>query len=180
MKKSIFPVVLTASLLAAATSFAAFTSTGNAEVSFTATGPAGLRIVGTTNKLSVKDDGAQIAVTVPLKDIDTKIDLRNKHMRDKYLEVDKYPDAVLSVQRSALAIPTGEKTSGSAQGTMTIHGQTKPVTFNYKADKQGGKIAVDGAVRLNINDYNITAPSFMGATVKPDVDVAAKFAVVGN
>ena len=37
--------------------------------------------------------------------LDTGIDLRNKHMREKYLEVQKYPNAVLTVDRSTLHFP---------------------------------------------------------------------------
>ena len=39
---------------------------GDATVSFTATGPAGLKIVGTTGELSVVDDGQTVTVTVPV------------------------------------------------------------------------------------------------------------------
>jgi polyisoprenoid-binding protein YceI len=180
MKKTLIPAVLSFAFLASATALAAFSHTGAAEVSFTAAGPAGLRIVGTTKQLTVKDDGSQVVVTVPLKDLDTKIDLRNKHMREKYLEVAKYPDAVLSVPRASLKLPEGGDVSATAGGTMTLHGQSKPVTFTYKATKQANKLAVTGTVRLNIKEFGISEPSFMGATVKPDVDVAASFAVEGN
>ena len=153
---------------------------GDATVSFTATGPAGLKIVGTTGELSVVDDGQTVTVTVPLRALDTKMELRNKHMREKYLEVQKYPNAVLVVPRAELRMPQGDAVSAEAGGTMKIHGREKPVRFRYTAKKAGTNMAVSGTVHLNIKDFGIEEPSFMGASVKPDVDVSAGFAVSEN
>jgi YceI-like domain len=147
------------------------------EVSFTALGPGGLKIVGTTKELSVKDDGSSVTIVVPLNNLDTGIGLRNKHMREKYLEVDKYPNAELSVSRATLKFADG---SGSAPGTMKIHGQSKPVTFNYTAKKSGSSFSVDGSVHLNMKEFGIEVPSYLGVTVKPEVDVTTKFTAIDN
>src|SRR6266550_946855 len=56
------------------------------EVSFTAVGPAGLKIVGSGNDLKVNDDGSTVKVTVPLRGMKTGISLRDQHMHEKYLE----------------------------------------------------------------------------------------------
>jgi polyisoprenoid-binding protein YceI len=90
------------------------------QVQFTATGPGGLTIVGTTKDVNVKDDGTSVTVVVPLANVDTGIALRNKHMKEKYLEVDKFPTAELTVSRSALKLQEG---SGSASGSMKIQPQ---------------------------------------------------------
>jgi polyisoprenoid-binding protein YceI len=150
---------------------------GDATVSFTATGPGGLKIVGTTGDLVVADDGQTVSITVPLRSLDTKIELRNKHMREKYLEVDKYPTAVLVVPRSELRMPQNGDVSAEAGGTMKIHGNERPVRFKYTAKRAGAQMSVSGNVRLNIKDFGIEEPSFMGASVKPVVDVAAGFSV---
>jgi hypothetical protein len=36
---------------------------------------------------------------------------------------------------------------------------------------------VRGTVHINMSDYGIASPSFMGVTVKPDVDVTVAFVV---
>jgi predicted outer membrane repeat protein len=145
------------------------------EVSFTAVGPGGLKIVGNTSQINVKEDGANVVVSVPLSNVDTGISLRNKHMKEKYLEVDKYPNAELTVARASV-----KEGSGTAQGTLKIHGQTKPVSFSYNASKNGSAFAVTGSMRVNIKDYGIDVPSYLGVTVKPDVDVAVKFNATDN
>lgn len=153
---------------------------GDALVTFNASGPAGLSIVGTTSELQVTETDQEIVITVPLKNLDTKIDLRNKHMREKYLEVAKYPNAELRVPRSAITMPKGAPTSGKANGTMTIHGQSKPTSFSYTAKPEGSRIAVNGAVHVNYKDFGIQQPGYAGVTVKPDIDVTVNFGVQDN
>jgi polyisoprenoid-binding protein YceI len=148
---------------------------GKASVSFTAKGPAGMNIIGTTSDLQVKDDGKNVIVNVALKDLTTGIAMRDKHLREKYLEVGKYPDAVLTVERGALKVPAGSEVSGEAKGVMKLHGKSKTASFSYKAKKSGSSYIVTGSVHVNIVDYGITIPSFLGVTVKPDVDVSVSF-----
>jgi len=145
--------------------------TGDAQVQFTASGPAGMSIVGTTNELQVNETDNEVVIVVPLKSLDTKIDLRNKHMREKYLEVDKYPNAELHVEKSAI-----QRTGAPSQATgqLTIHGKTKATPFNYTA-KQDGNVA--GTLHVNIKDFGITQPGYAGVTVKPDIDVNVTFRV---
>src|SRR4051812_42213663 len=69
----------------------------NAEVLFQATGPAGLKIEGKTTDLSVGSAGKSVRIRVALAGLDTGIALRNKHLKEKYLELEKYPEAVLEV-----------------------------------------------------------------------------------
>ncbi len=148
------------------------------QVTFTAVGPAGLKIEGKSNELSVSEDGTNVTIAVPLGNLKTGIDLRDKHMREKYLEVAKYPNAELSVPRASLKVPASGSASGAAQGTMKIHGKTKSVTFNYTASRSGAKFDVAGDVHVNINDYGIEVPSYLGVTVKPDVAITVKFSAV--
>ena len=136
----------------------------------------GMKIDGSTNELNVTDDGTNVKIIVPLAKLDTKISLRNDHMRNKYLEVGTYPNAELTVARGSLKFPAvGASSQGDATGTMKIHGKEKQVTFHYAAGNSGGKITVKGSVHLNINDYGIVIPSYAGVTMKPDLDVEVSF-----
>jgi polyisoprenoid-binding protein YceI len=98
-------------------------------------------------------------------------------MREKYLQVGQFPTAELEVARSALNLPAdGSNASGKAQGTIKIHGKSKPVTFQWSAKRAGTSYDVSGGVQINIKEFGIEVPSYMGVTVKPDVDVQVKFA----
>lgn len=150
--------------------------TGTPSVAFHATGPVGFKLVGTTSDLDVDDRGAQIVIKVPLQNLKTGIALRDRHMRDKYLEVSTYPNAELTVDRGTLHFPTGnDPVSGDATGVMAIHGKTKSTTFHYSIGRSGNTLHVVGTARLDIRDYGISIPSYLGVTVKPDIDVEVRF-----
>jgi hypothetical protein len=148
------------------------------EVSFTLIGPAGMKIVGTGNDMRVNDDGQAVKVTVPLAGMKTGISIRDKHMHEKYLQTPNYPTAELQVPRSGLKIlGGGGNVNQETTGTLVLHGKSKPVTFRYKGSREGSKLKVQGTMHLNMNDFGIEVPSYLGVTVKPDVDVVAQFDV---
>lgn len=164
-----------AALMLAIPADAAVGHAREAAVSFFATGPAGLKIEGKTSELAVSEQGGKIHFVVPLSGIDTGISLRNKHMREKYLEVAKYPNAELVVDRSALKVPAdGAESNGTVPGTMTIHGQSRPVSVSYKSKRAGVAHQIEGSVHLNVKEFGIEIPSYMGVTVKPDIDVTVR------
>ncbi len=149
---------------------------GEPSVSFTTAGPGGLKINGTTTALTVVDDAQAVVVTVALGNLTTGIGLRDKHMREKYLQTPTYPNASLRVARGDLKFPAaGAQAEGDAPGTMTIHGQNHSVTVHYTIKRDGAAYGVSGAVRVNMKDYGIEVPTYLGVTVKPDVDIAVRF-----
>jgi hypothetical protein len=148
------------------------------DVSFTLIGPAGMKIVGTGNELRVTDDGQGVKVSVPLASMKTGISVRDKHMHEKYLQTPSYPSAELQVPRTALKIPAaGGNVAQDAAGTLTLHGKTKPTNFHYTSSREGSKLKVRGTMHINMNDFGIEVPVYLGITVKPDVDVVAQFDV---
>lgn len=147
-----------------------------ARVAFTASGPAGMKIVGNTTELATGGSPDTVTITVTLTHLTTGIDLRDKHMREKYLEAQTYPTAVLTVPRASIAFPAAAATqSADAQGTLTLHGQSRPTAFHYTAANLGTSYRVDGTMRVNMHDFGITVPTYLGVTVKPDVDIEVHF-----
>jgi polyisoprenoid-binding protein YceI len=151
-------------------------------VAFEASGPAGMKINGTTSDLSVSEDaGGNVVVSVPLSNLTTGIGLRDQHMREKYLEVPKYPAATLAIARAALKWPAaGQKIDGDAPGTLTLHGQTRPVSVHYDVKAEGAWFSTHGKFRINMNEFGISVPSYLGVTVKPDIEVNASFRAAGS
>jgi polyisoprenoid-binding protein YceI len=165
-------------VVAAGAAEAALSSPTNANVVFDAAGPAGMKIEGSTADLNVVEDGGNVIITVPLANLSTGISLRDHHMKEKYLEVPKFPSAVLTIPRASLKLPNpGERVEADTQGTILLHGQSRPITVHYDAKDDGGTLATHGTLHLNMNDFGITVPVYLGVTVKPDVDVTATFRV---
>jgi polyisoprenoid-binding protein YceI len=157
---------------------AALSSVKDPRVVFDAAGPAGMKIEGVTSELSVADDGENVVITVPLANLSTGIGLRDHHMKEKYLEVPKYPAAKLTIARNALKFPhDGERAVAEVPATIQLHGQTRPVSVHYEAKAGGATFDAKGSFRVNMNDFGITVPVYLGVTVKPDVDVSASFQV---
>jgi polyisoprenoid-binding protein YceI len=163
--------VATFSLVAAAK----LSKTGSSTTTFKVAGPAGLNINGTTADMNIADDGTTVTITVPLNNVDTGIGLRNDHTK-KALDTATYPNATLTVARAALNFPAaGADSSGDAKGSLSLHGKSKDVTFHYAAKNAGGTISVNGSTHINMNDFGITPPSYLGVSVKPDVDIVTAF-----
>lgn len=167
-------LLLLATLPAAAG--AALKARAPAQVSFIAVGPAGLRIEGKSSDLQVTDRPDALVVTVPLSKLETGISLRDSHMHEKYLESQKYPNAQLAVSRSAVKFPApGQTTEGTVPGTLALHGQSKTVPVHYKATRNGNAYEVKGDLKVDFREFGIQIPSYLGATVKPPVDVNVAF-----
>lgn len=154
------------------TASAAWVAQGTKNASFRAVGPGGLAIVGNSSDVSVKDLGQNLAIVVGLQGLKSGIDMRDSHMKETYLETTKYPNAQLLVSKSKLSTPNA---GADVDGTLTLHGVTKPVRFHYIATGTGKQAHIEGTLSVNMKEFGIQVPNYLGVTVKPDVQVSAKF-----
>jgi polyisoprenoid-binding protein YceI len=141
----------------------------DAEVLFVAHGSLGMRIEGKTADLSVSRSGDALEFVVRLETLQTGIDVRDRHMRDEVFEVQRFPLARLRVLHPP---PPAATTSGTALGELTVHGQTRPVNVAFKLKPRSG-YDVTASFRMDLRDYGMTAPTYLGISVKPQIDVSA-------
>jgi polyisoprenoid-binding protein YceI len=162
-------------LLVASVASAAPLAVKGASVSFAAKANVGMIIEGSTSAITVDEDAKNVTLVVPLANVSTGVDLRDKHMKDNYLEVAKFPEAKLVIERACLALPEAGEKSGECAAAFTLHGQTKGVTVKYKASVTGKATDVDASFTVNFVDHGVEEPKYMGIKVKPTVDVKAHF-----
>jgi polyisoprenoid-binding protein YceI len=163
--------LMTVALVAAAK----LESIGNPDVQFRAVGPAGLKIDGRSSLLSASEKDGKLTVVAPLTNLKTGISLRDRHLRH-YLGTEKYPNATLTVERSKLKMPADKQTvQSSAVGRFSMHGVTKPVTVRYRAKRTGSDYHVQGLTEVDIRDFGIEVPCYLGVCVHPDVKIKVKF-----
>ena len=118
------------------------------------------------------------SLAVDLRTLDTGIGLRNDHLREKYLEVDKgagYDRAVLSdIDLKGLNgdAPEGK---GSFTGLLMLHGVKKTVTGPVEVRKGDTGLRVRASFPLNLTDYNIAEPRYLGVGVRNTVQVTVTF-----
>jgi len=118
------------------------------------------------------------SLAVDLRTLDTGIDLRNDHLREKYLEVDKgagYDKAVLSDIDLKGLNPDAPEGKGSFTGSLTLHGVKKTVTGPVEVKKTGSGLRVKASFPVNLPDYNIPEPRYLGVGVKNTVQVEVTF-----
>ena len=101
---------------------------------------------------------AAIEVTVKTASIDSNWAERDKHLRgEDFLEVEKFPTAVFKSTSYA-----GDASGGKMEGTLSLHGVTKPITLDIKFigegdDPWGGyRAGFAASTTLNRGDYGIS------------------------
>lgn len=153
-----------------------------------ATGSSEFVAVGKPSALKIKGQGAGLAGDLKLEgksvsgtftfDMDkfvTGIDLRDHHMKEKYLEVPKYPKATFSLE--TLALPSNPGTDGFKKdgvpftGKLTLHGVTLPVSGTIDIATASGVTQGDGQFEIKISDFKIDVPKYLGITVADSVQV---------
>lgn len=127
---------------------------------------------GPKASLEIIDNKLNGTFEIDLASLDTGMALRNTHMKEKYLQIDKYPKAILTLKDQTLpeawSFEKPELKSQKAKGILEIHGQKKPIEVSYNINK-GKKI--DAEFEMKISDFSIEIPSFMGVTVADKVKV---------
>lgn len=101
------------------------------------------------------------AIRIPLNLLKSGIALRDDHMKNKYLQVDKFPYATLTQARGQ---------NGQGEGMLEIRGIKKPVTGTYQV--KGQNVLAEFDVKLS--DYDIQGIRYMGVGVKDQVKIKVK------
>ena len=170
--------ILIAVVLAGGLVQAAITVPSEATVRISLRGTAGLHFEGTTHELEISEQAGDLVFQVPLSHLDTGIGLRNRHLRD-HLDVEHFPRAELRVPRQAISLPVEGKSSESdAPCTLSVHGVSKPCSVHYRVE-QGllGERRIRGTTGIDMRDFGIEAPSYLGIHVEPSVAVQVDFSI---
>jgi polyisoprenoid-binding protein YceI len=120
------------------------------------------------------------SLAVDLRTLDTGIGLRNEHLREKYLEVDRgsgFDTAILSEINLTGLSPDVPEGKGSFTGLLTLHGVRKSVTGSVDVRQAGAGLRVKASFPVDLPDYSIHKPRYLGIGVKDTVQVEVVFAV---
>jgi polyisoprenoid-binding protein YceI len=135
---------------------------------------------GSVSASSSRPTALDGSLAVDLHTLDTGISLRNEHLRQQYLEVDKapgYDQAVLTeieLQGLNRDAPQGK---GSFSGSLALHGVSKSVTGPVEVRKGGAGLQVKASFPVRLADYAIAEPRYLGVGVKDTVQVNVTFNV---
>lgn len=110
-----------------------------------------------------------------LASIDTGIGLRNEHMKDKYLEVQKFPTANLELKDVALPSEWSLEKAKTDElpfvGSLNLHGVTREVSGKFHVTEAAAVVA---EFKIKLTDFAIQIPEYMGIKVADEVSVKVK------
>ena len=102
--------------------------------------------------------------------------LRDRHMRDNYLQVGKgagYDVAVLD----GIQVDASDG-KGAFRGVLTLHGQKRNVAGTAIIRRRGdGSAHVDAEFPLKVSEFQIPKPTYLGVGVKDEIQVKVAFTV---
>jgi polyisoprenoid-binding protein YceI len=173
---------LVASGVSAGQSHGWTTTTGDVRVTcpLTVGGSFEARTTALKGALSVDPATTALAgeLSVDLKTLDTGISLRNRHMLDNYLEVQKSEDFETAVLSN---IDVGSFASGGTEGQsrftalLRLHGKTQPVAGQATMSRRESSVRIEASFPIRISDYGIADPRYLGVGVKKEVVVHVVF-----
>jgi polyisoprenoid-binding protein YceI len=129
---------------------------------------------GRSNQItgSMTIDGTTVteaSFTVDVGSITSDESRRDNQFEGRIMEVYRYREATftLTAPIDFRAVPqAGEQITASATGDLTLHGVTRPVTFDVTAEAGGDRIGVLGNIPVRFADYDIANPSMSGITTE--------------
>jgi polyisoprenoid-binding protein YceI len=116
------------------------------------------------------------ALRVELQTLETGIAIRDRHMKNNYLEVEKGPGfAAATIEEIRV-----EKLDGKTvfTGMLSLHGQKRKVTGAAELQQRDGKIRVQAQFPVKVSEFEIPAPTYLGVGVKDEIQIKVSLMAV--
>ncbi len=98
---------------------------------------------------------------VDLASLDTGMGLRNRHMRENYLEVEEYPYATFSGRVTSLRTSGSGRYRAVARGSFSVHGIEREREIECSVEASGQPLRVQCAFQVLLSDHDIPIPKLM-------------------
>ncbi len=118
---------------------------------------------------------SQLYFEVDLNTIDTGIGLRNRHMRENYLETEKYRYAGYKGEIINVKKVSDNSFEVEIKGTMDIHGVKKELPIKGRIIKSINGLRIQSQFNVNLLDHNIEIPKFMFLKISEIMDLRLDF-----
>ncbi len=143
-------------------------------VEFAALGkPAFIKINGRGQGLSgaVTESESTLSgvIEFQLDTLNTGIDLRDEHMKKRYMQTHLYPKAVLRLM--GLNLPADLEKPFPFQGRLELRDVIKGIEGLARVKAEGDLHRIEAEFSIKISEFGIDVPSFQGITVTEDVKI---------
>jgi polyisoprenoid-binding protein YceI len=88
-------------------------------------------------------------------------DRRDGYVRGRILETSQYPTVELTptaIRGLSLPLPTSGTKTLQIEGDLTVHGVTKPTTWNVTASFDQGRVSGAAATSFLFSDFSLNQP----------------------
>ncbi|HEX9304284.1 MAG TPA: YceI family protein [Thermoanaerobaculia bacterium] len=102
-------------------------------------------------------------IVVPAASMRTGSQLRDRTLREKVLETDRFPEIVFELRRftgDLSRFRPGETFSVEVAGDLTVHGKTAPVQLPVDVSVFPGAVVLRGSFPVHWKSYGLQDPSF--------------------
>jgi polyisoprenoid-binding protein YceI/mono/diheme cytochrome c family protein len=106
-------------------------------------------------------------IRIDLRSFTTGLSLRDEDLRDQFFQVDRFPEAILTIARlerttQGVLVP-GRDGEADAVGTLSLHGKERPVRVPVTValgESSGGRdLKVSGRLDVPLAEYDIQRPA---------------------
>jgi polyisoprenoid-binding protein YceI len=122
-------------------------------------------------------NNSELYFEVDLNALDTGIGLRNRHMRENYLETDQYPITHFKGKMMSSDAVNDTTVSVEARGDIFIHGVEKPLTVMANLIKKPDGYRIKANFIVKLSDFQIEVPSIMFYKIDENMDLQLDFYV---
>ena len=114
------------------------------------------------------------ALLVKLDTLETGIGLRDRHLRETYLEVGKGSGYDIATLEN-IQIEKGDG-KGAFHATLLLHGQKRDVSGTSTVRRRSdGTTRVDAEFPLKVSEFEIPKPTYLGVGVRDEIQVKVAF-----
>ena len=121
---------------------------------------------------------------VDLTALDTGIGLRNEHLRNGYLEIERGPDFRHAVLSGIMLDepPPGDdgRYETGFSGTLLLHGVRRTVAGEAELRRRNGRLRVEATFSLSLTAFDIPPPRYLGVGVRDMVEIAVALDATGG
>ena len=106
---------------------------------------------------------------------------RDRNMREKVLETDRFPEIVFEARRIRADLSEfrpGERLTAEVEGDLTVHGKAAPVRVPVDVSVAADSVTLQGFFALSWKQYGLNDPSFGIVTVRDPLKVQFRLRAV--
>lgn len=124
---------------------------------------------------------AEALVAVQAQGLQSDNAVRDQHLRDKLIEVGRFPTITLKAREFTPAGgANGARGEGVLSGSLTLHGVERPVRIPLRYSVDNGVLHATARFSIKLTDFSLPPPRMLGLAVRDEVVVEAQLVAAGE